>query len=200
MDFRGIGFDPRMLDFLVDHIDFSDETDTKSHHAPSRAYVRDSKAMASTHADILDYPDAYKFVVDMPGLKSDQIKVTMEDDTLVLCGERRRDKEKDHKEGVKYLRMERRQGKFLKKFELPENANPDEICACYLDGVLTVTVRKKPPPEPKKPKTIQVQVNSPEPQSQSHAGGAIQDGQNQKSQSQENQDNAATQDSHDKRA
>ncbi|XP_061374946.1 17.1 kDa class II heat shock protein-like [Gastrolobium bilobum] len=166
-DLRSFGFDPRLVDFLLDHIDFSDETDTKSHHAPSRAYVRDSKAMASTHADILDYPDSYKFVVDMPGLKSEQIKVNMEDDTLVVCGERKRDKDKDHKEGVKYLRMERRHGKFLKKFQLPDNANCDQICACYQDGVLTVTVHKNPPPVPKKPKTIQVQVSSPErPQNQ----------------------------------
>ena len=64
--------------------------------------------------------------------------------------------------GVKYIRMERRHGKFLKKFQLPENANSENICACYQDGVLTVTVQKKPPPEPRKPKTIQVQIGSPE--------------------------------------
>lgn len=53
------------------------------------------------------------------GLKSEQIKVTMEDgNTLVVNGERRRDKDKDHREGVKYLCMERKQGKFLKKFRV----------------------------------------------------------------------------------
>ncbi|KAJ1392970.1 HSP20-like chaperone [Sesbania bispinosa] len=50
--------------------------------------------------------------------------------------------DRDHKEGVKYLRMERKQGKFLKKFELLENANCDEISPFYQDGVLTVTVHK----------------------------------------------------------
>lgn len=162
MDLRDFGFDPRLIESLLDHIDFSDETDTKSHHAPSRAYVRDSKAMASTYADIIDYPNAYKFVVDMPGLNSNQINVQMEDNTLVVSGERKRDKDKEHKDGVKYIRMERRHGKFLKKFLLPENANCEDICACYQDGVLTVTVQKKPPPEPKKAKTIQVQVGSNE--------------------------------------
>ena len=166
MDLRGFGFDPRLLDFFLDHMDFSDETDAKSHHAPSRAYVRDSKAMANTQADILDYPNAYKFVVDMPGLKADQIDVHMEDSTLVVGGDRKRDKDKDHREGVKYIRMERRHGKFLKRFELPDNANLDKICANYQDGVLIVTVDKKPPPEPKKPKTIQIQVVSPEDQAQ----------------------------------
>ena len=100
MDLRDFGLDPGWLNFLLDHIDFYDEADSKSHHAPSRAYVRDSKAMASTQADILDYPNAYKFVVDMPGLKSEKINVQMEDNMLVVSGERKRDKDKEQKEGV----------------------------------------------------------------------------------------------------
>ncbi|KAA8550055.1 hypothetical protein F0562_001739 [Nyssa sinensis] len=99
-------------------------------------------------ADIIEYLNAYHFVIDMPGIKSDQIKVQVEDgNVLVVGGERRREKDK---EGVKYLRMERRFGTFLKKFVLPENANTDAISATYHDGVLTVIVEKHPPPEPKR--------------------------------------------------
>ena len=67
-------------------------------------------------------------------------------------------KREEEKEGVKYVRMERRVGKFMRKFILPENANLEAIKAVCQDGVLTVTVDKLPPPEPKKPKTIQVQI------------------------------------------
>ncbi|KAF2572911.1 hypothetical protein F2Q70_00006263 [Brassica cretica] len=49
-------------------------------------------------------------------------------------------------------------GKFMRKFQLPENADLEKISASCNDGVLKVTVGKLPPPEPKKPKTIQVQV------------------------------------------
>ncbi|KAJ7966387.1 17.3 kDa class II heat shock protein-like [Quillaja saponaria] len=73
----------------------------------------------------------------------------------VKDGERKREEEKD---GVKYVRMERRVGKFMRKFVLPENANTDAISAVCQDGVLTVTVQKLPPPEPKKPKTIEVKI------------------------------------------
>ncbi|EMS51636.1 hypothetical protein TRIUR3_10394 [Triticum urartu] len=73
---------------------------------------------------------------------------------LVSSGERRR----EEKEDAKYLRMERRMGKLMRKFVLPENADMEKISAACRDGVLTVTVDKLPPPEPKKPKTIQVQV------------------------------------------
>ena len=54
------------------------------------------------------------------------------------------------KQGVKYLRMERRMGKFMRWFPLLESTDLDSIRAEYKDGVLTVTVDKKPPPEPKK--------------------------------------------------
>lgn len=157
MDLRVMDFDLAVVDTLHELLDFTDESDKSSHHAPSRAYVRDAKAMAATPVDMKEYPDAYVFIIDMPGLKSDQIKVHVEDDNmLVVSGERRREKEKD--QGVRFIKMERRLGKFLKRFTLPENADREKISAVYQDGVLTVTVAKKLPPEPKKPKTIEVQV------------------------------------------
>lgn len=93
----------------------------------------------------------------MPGLKADQVKVHVEDgNILVVSGERKREREKE--QGVRYMKMERRLGKYLKKFVLPENADIEKISATYQDGVLTVTVEKKPPPEPKQPKTVEVRV------------------------------------------
>lgn len=103
-----------------------------------------------------EYPNSYVFVVDMPGLKSGDIQVQVdEDNVLVVCGERRREEDK---EGVKYVKLERRIGKFMRKFVLPENANLEAIKAICQDGVLTVTVEKLPPPEPKKPKIIDVKI------------------------------------------
>ncbi|CAL9081522.1 unnamed protein product [Musa textilis] len=54
--------------------------------------------------------------------------------------------------------VERRVEKFMRKFQLPEDADLDAITALCQDGVLTVTVEKPPPPEPKKPKTIDVKM------------------------------------------
>ncbi|XP_030448266.1 17.1 kDa class II heat shock protein-like [Syzygium oleosum] len=164
MDLRDMGFDTTVLDTLHELLDLSDEADAKSHHAPSRAFLRDRKAMAATPADVKEYPNSYVFVLDMPGLKPDQIRVQVEDgNVLVVSGERKREKEKDQNDGaggglLNYIKMERRLGKFLKKFVLPENADTEKIAAAYQDGVLTVTVEKRPPPEPKKPKTIEVQI------------------------------------------
>lgn len=156
MDFRIMGVDSHPLfSTLQQMMDVADEGD-KSFNAPTRTYVRDAKAMAATPADVKEYPNSYVFIVDMPGLTSGDIKVQVEDDNvLLISGERKREEEK---EGAKFVRMERRVGKFMRKFVLPENANTDAISAVCQDGVLTVTVQKLPPPEPKKPKTIEVKI------------------------------------------
>ncbi|KAL1809712.1 hypothetical protein ACET3Z_026702 [Daucus carota] len=131
MDLRVMGFDPLLntLYHILDDDNHSANDTNKSTQA--RTYVRDAKAMASTPADV------------------------EEDNVLVICGERQREEEK---EGVKYVRIERRVGKFMRKFVLPENANLETIKAVCQDGVLSVTVDKLPPPEPKKPKTIEVKI------------------------------------------
>ncbi|CAH8281681.1 unnamed protein product [Eruca vesicaria subsp. sativa] len=146
-----------IISILEDMLEVPEEQHEKSRNTPSRAYMRDQKAMAATPADVVEHPDAYAFVVDMPGIKGDEIKVQVENDNvLVVSGERKRENKEN--EGVKFVRMERRMGKFMRKFQLPENADLEKISACCNDGVLKVTVAKLPPPEPKKPKTIQVQV------------------------------------------
>ncbi|XP_023535605.1 17.9 kDa class II heat shock protein-like [Cucurbita pepo subsp. pepo] len=156
MDLRVMGLDSPLFSTLQQVMDFADDAD-KSFSAPTRTYVRDAKAMAATPADVKEYPNSYVFVVDMPGLKVGDIKVQVEEDNVLLVsGERKREEEK---EGAKYVRMERRVGKFMRKFVLPENANTDAITAVCQDGVLTVTVQKLPPPEPKKPKIVEVKVN-----------------------------------------
>ncbi|KAK8660806.1 hypothetical protein V6N13_051715 [Hibiscus sabdariffa] len=153
-----MGFDSPLLHALHHMTDLHEDNDnsSKNPNAASRTYVRDAKAMAATPADIKEDSKSYVFVVDMPGLKSGDIKVQVEDGNLLLIsGERKREEEK---EGSKYVRMERRVGKFMRKSVLPENANTDAISAVCQDGVLTVTVEKLPPPEPKKPKTIEVKI------------------------------------------
>ncbi|KAG0463929.1 hypothetical protein HPP92_019998 [Vanilla planifolia] len=143
MDPRIFGLDNPIISTLQHLIDLPDELE-KSLNAPSRTYVRDARAMASTPADIRELPSSYEFVIDVPGVKSGEIKVQVEDNNLlVISGERRREEEKD-KDGSKYLRMERRMGKLMRKFSLPENANVEAISAACRDGVLTVTVEKLP--------------------------------------------------------
>ncbi|KAI0522637.1 hypothetical protein KFK09_005022 [Dendrobium nobile] len=158
MDARVFRLDSPIFSSLQHLVEDLPEEMEKAFNAPTNRYVREARAMASTPADVKELPSAYEFVLDMPGVKSGEIKVQIEDgNVLAITGERRRDEE--DKEGAgKYLKMERRVGKFMRKFSLPDNSNLENISAVYSDGVLKVTVQKLPPPEPKKPKTIEVKV------------------------------------------
>ena len=157
MDARIFRLENPLISTLQHLVDLPEETE-KAFNAPTRTYARDAWAMASTPVDVKELPSAYEFVLDMPGVKSGEIKVQVEDgNTLTITGERHRDEE-DKEGGGKYLRLERRVGKFMRKFSLPDNANLEDINAVCRDGVLTVTVKKLPPPQPKKPKTIEVKI------------------------------------------
>ena len=125
----------------------------------SRTYLRDDKSMNKTLVDVKEYRNAYVFVVDMPGLKSDQIKIRLEEEkVMVVSGERKLDKDKDEKDSVRILRMERKRGKLMKKFELAKNADLSAISSMYEDGVFTVTVEKKPIVKTTTVRNIVVQV------------------------------------------
>ncbi|KAK7410164.1 hypothetical protein VNO78_00727 [Psophocarpus tetragonolobus] len=140
----------------VDGFGVSTVKHSASNYGSDRGGRADADIRARRQSNGCDSPNSYVFVIDMPGLKSEDIKVQVEDhNVLLISGERKR---KDDKDGAKYLRMERRVAKFMRKFTLPQNANPDAISALCQDGVLTVTVNKLPPPQPKKPRTIQVQI------------------------------------------
>ena len=89
----------------------------------------------------------------MPGLKREDIEVTLHDGALLISGER---KAEAKQEGVEVHRQERYYGKFQRVLTLPEPVAADKIKAEYKDGVLTVTLPKT---EAAKPKIIDVTVN-----------------------------------------
>ncbi|KAI5077401.1 hypothetical protein GOP47_0007874 [Adiantum capillus-veneris] len=148
-----IGRDP-LLHFIQQHLSREDDevngnSTTVSDPSPARAYLRERNAMASTAVDVKEYPNSYVFIADMPGLKSSDIKVSVESgNVLLLSGERKKEEEPADVK-VKYLSMERRTLKFMRKFTLPSDANVENISAACQDGVLTVTVPKIPPPAPR---------------------------------------------------
>ena len=92
--------------------------------------------------------------VDLPGIPRDAISVHVENRTLTLKGERKREAvEDDQKTGLH--RAERLFGSFARSFTLPESADAARVTADYKDGVLTVTV---PVAEKAKPRSIEVKV------------------------------------------
>ena len=103
--------------------------------------------------DVQEDKDKFTIRVELPGLKREDIDVSLQDDALVISGERKSEKVE---EGVEVHRQERFYGRFQRALTLPERVAADQVKADYKDGVLTVTLPKT---EEAKPKKIDVSVN-----------------------------------------
>ena len=97
--------------------------------------------------DIREEDDRFLLIADIPGVKRDDVEVTLEDGVLTIKGERRTETE-ETREG--FHRKERVHGSFLRQFTLPDTVNPDSISANVTDGVLEIGIPKQAKPEPRK--------------------------------------------------
>ncbi|XP_075502659.1 17.8 kDa class I heat shock protein-like [Primulina tabacum] len=115
---------------------------------------QDISGFVNARIDWKETPEAHVFKADVPGLKKEEVKVEVEEGSVLqITGERSNEKEEKND---KWHRVERSGGKFLRRFRLPENAKVGEIKAAMEDGVLTVTVPKK---EAKKPEVKAVDIS-----------------------------------------
>ncbi len=101
--------------------------------------------------DVEETADRFVLHVELPGVKPDDVDITLEENVLTISGER---KFYDQREAEGFRRVERRFGRFHRAIRLPDRVNPDSVEARYQDGLLTVTVPKA---EEAKPRRIEVQ-------------------------------------------
>jgi len=90
-------------------------------------------------ADIIEKEQSYEIKVDVPGMKKDDINISIKDSILTLSGEKTEEHEEENRN---FFRKERAYGKFERSFRVPQDIDPDSIKAKYEDGVLTVEVPK----------------------------------------------------------
>jgi len=102
--------------------------------------------------DVVEDEKEWVVKTDLPEVKKDQIKVTVENGVLTITGERKAEKEE---KGKKYHRIERSYGSFMRGFTLPDGADAAKVNAEFKEGVLTVHVPKG---EKAQPKPIDVKV------------------------------------------
>jgi HSP20 family protein len=102
--------------------------------------------------DIEESEKEYLIKAEIPEMKKEDVKITVQDDVLSISGERKSEKEE---KGKKYHRVERSYGSFLRSFTLPDDADGTKITAEYKDGVLRLHLPKS---EQAKPKAIEVKV------------------------------------------
>lgn len=102
--------------------------------------------------DINETKEHYLVSFDMPGVKKEDIKIEVKENTLYISGERQ--KEIKEANGEATLRHERAYGKFERTFELPSTINAEKIEAHYDNGVLNIALPKA---EAAKGRTVQIQ-------------------------------------------
>lgn len=102
--------------------------------------------------DLREDKDNLVAVLEVPGMKKEDIEVSVHEGVLSLSGERKRESESDEA-GVH--RSERTYGRFQRTLTLPKPVKVTDIRAAYKDGILTVTMPKT---EEAKPKQISVEV------------------------------------------
>jgi len=100
--------------------------------------------------DISERKDAYLVSVELPGLKAEDLDITMEDGLLTIQGERHFANDSSEQQ---FHRVERRYGAFRRAITLPAHVMAEGIQASFEDGVLQILVPKA---EEAKPKRIQV--------------------------------------------
>ena len=102
------------------------------------------------------YEDEHNFTlkIEVPGVEEKDIDVRIENNTLVVHGERKLEKEEKEEN---YRRVERQYGSFTRSFMLPNSVDPGQVSAHYDKGVLKINLAKK---AEAKPKQIKVTVGS----------------------------------------
>jgi HSP20 family protein len=97
--------------------------------------------------DVIEDEKEYLIKAELPEVQKDGVKVTVENRTLTISGERKAETED---KGRKFHRVERRYGRFERTFGIPEGADAGKVKAEFKDGVLRVHVAKSEKAQPQK--------------------------------------------------
>ena len=91
--------------------------------------------------DIKEYDKSYNIIADMPGIDKKDININIDDDMLVIKGNRKLESDSNNK----WYCREIEYGNFKRRFYLPENINKDKITASLENGVLRLEIKKIKP-------------------------------------------------------
>lgn len=106
----------------------------------------------SPRVDISETENEFVIKAEIPEVKKDDVKVSVDNGVLTIQGERKQEKEE---KGKKFHRVERYQGSFVRSFTLPDNVDETKVKATFKDGMLNLQIPKT---AETKPKAIEVKV------------------------------------------
>jgi HSP20 family protein len=109
-------------------------------------------AQWSPLVDITEDEKEYLIKAELPDMKKEDVRLTVENGVLAISGERKFEKEE---KGRKYHRIERAYGSFVRRFSLSEDADESNVTANFKDGVLQVHLPKS---VKAKPKAVEIKI------------------------------------------
>jgi len=109
-------------------------------------------SMWTPAVDIVERDSEYEVRMELPGVRKDDVRITIDNSVLTIRGEKKQESAEEEKG---YRRVERSYGSFLRSFTLPTTVRAEKIEAVVTDGVLTVRLPKA---EEARPKEIEVNV------------------------------------------
>ena len=127
------------------------------HRVPMRG-DSEEETMGTTQwmppVDIVEDDREYLIKAELPEIRKEDVRVTVQDGILSIAGERKFEAEE---KGRRFHRVERAFGSFHRTFVVPTDADPEEVTADFTDGLLQVHLPKS---EQAKPRSIEVKVGA----------------------------------------
>ena len=140
---------PRALDRLQREMNRAFDDFFRGDLVSSETFFNQSWSPA---VDISESKDSYVIHAELPGVKKDEVKITMQDNIVTIRGEKKAENEKKEEN---YHRVERTYGMFERSFTLPGPVKNENIEAKFDDGVLSIVLPKT---EEAREKVIDVKV------------------------------------------
>ncbi len=132
-------FGENLFDDFFDDVPFFDNRGAEN-QIEKKLYGRHAHNVMKT--DIKETDDGYELIVDLPGFKKDEIKVSLEDGYLTIEAAKGLDEDEQKKSG-KYIRKERYAGACQRSFYVGDNLTQEDIKGEFKHGILTLNVPKK---------------------------------------------------------
>ncbi len=106
----------------------------------------------SPAVDIREYSDRFQLLLDIPGVEPRDVEITLDSGVLTVSGTRNKEKAVGAGESAQpqQQRIERRLGRFHRRFILPDTADGENVKASGKNGVLEIVIPKQPKAQPRR--------------------------------------------------
>jgi HSP20 family protein len=103
----------------------------------------------SLPTEVRETADELQFAIELPGLRPEDIDLTVENNVLTISGEKKFEREEEKDDG-EYRLFERRYGRFTRSFTVPATVDAGKVSASYESGVLSISLPKTEAAKPRR--------------------------------------------------